>query len=48
MLSDATTGMFITANAPACTMFGYTKEEIVGQNVGMISSGVGESHYAIR
>ena len=37
---DPATGRFIEINEPGCRMFGYTKEELVDQDIGFLSSGV--------
>jgi diguanylate cyclase (GGDEF)-like protein/PAS domain S-box-containing protein len=39
-LSDVATGQFIDVNPVGCAMFGYTREEIIGSDIGMLSSGV--------
>jgi PAS domain-containing protein len=39
-ISDPATGRFIEVNQPACNMFGYTKGELIGQDVDTLSSGV--------
>jgi diguanylate cyclase (GGDEF)-like protein/PAS domain S-box-containing protein len=39
-ISDPTTGRFIEVNQPACRMFGYTKSELIGQDVDTLSSGI--------
>jgi diguanylate cyclase (GGDEF)-like protein/PAS domain S-box-containing protein len=39
-ISDPATGRFIEVNEPACRMFGYTKNELIGQDVDTLSSGV--------
>jgi PAS domain S-box-containing protein len=39
-ISDPTTGIFIEANAPGCRMFGFTRAELVGSDIAILSSGV--------
>ncbi len=34
------TGKFVEVNQPGCSMFGYNREEIIGGDIGMLSSGV--------
>ncbi|MGE5512959.1 MAG: PAS domain S-box protein [Bacteroidota bacterium] len=38
-LSDIKTGWFIDVNPAGCEMFGYTRDEIVGADIGLLSSG---------
>ena len=37
---DPTTGGFIDVNQAACSMFGYNKTELIGCNIGTLSSGI--------
>jgi len=37
-ISDPATGTFIEVNAPGCTMFGYTRAELVGRDIALLSS----------
>ena len=37
---DPTTGGFTDVNQAACSMFGYNKTELIGCNIGMLSSGI--------
>jgi PAS domain S-box-containing protein len=39
-ISDPATGIFIEANAPGCAMFGYTRTELVGRDIAILSSGI--------
>jgi len=39
LIADPATGGFIDANRAACSMFGYNKTELVGCNIGTLSSG---------
>jgi diguanylate cyclase (GGDEF)-like protein/PAS domain S-box-containing protein len=39
-ISDPASGRFIEVNEPACRMFGYTRSELIGQDVDTLSSGV--------
>jgi PAS domain S-box-containing protein len=39
-ISDPATGMFIEANAPGCRMFGFTRSELIGSDIAILSSGV--------
>jgi PAS domain S-box-containing protein len=39
-ISDPATGKFIEANAPGCAMFGYDKVDLIGRDIGMLSSGI--------
>ncbi len=36
---DAATGRFIDVNGPGCLMFGYSRTELIGGEIGMLSSG---------
>jgi PAS domain S-box-containing protein len=40
-ISDPATGRFVEVNGPGCTMFGYDKDEIIGGDIGLLSSGIG-------
>lgn len=39
-ISDQVTRRFIEANKSGCAMFGYSESELIGENIGFISSGV--------
>ena len=39
-VSNPVTGRFIEINQPGCSMFGYTKSELVGRDIETLSSGV--------
>lgn len=39
-IADSTTGKFIEVNRSGCRMFGYSKAEIIGQNIAFLSSGI--------
>jgi PAS domain S-box-containing protein len=39
-VADSTTGKFIEINRPGCRMFGYSREEIIGADIGLLSSGI--------
>jgi diguanylate cyclase (GGDEF)-like protein/PAS domain S-box-containing protein len=39
-VADSTTGKFIEVNRPGCRMFGYSREEIIGADIGLLSSGI--------
>jgi diguanylate cyclase (GGDEF)-like protein/PAS domain S-box-containing protein len=39
-LSDPDTGTFVDVNPPACSMFGYTREELIGREIKILSSDV--------
>jgi diguanylate cyclase (GGDEF)-like protein/PAS domain S-box-containing protein len=39
-ISDPNTGRFIDVNPPGCSMFGYSREELIGRDIAMLSSGV--------
>lgn len=39
-ISDPATGHFIEINQPGCKMFGYPKDELLGRDVDLLSSGV--------
>ena len=39
-ISDPVTGKFIAVNAPGCAMFGYGRVDLIGCDIGMLSSGV--------
>ena len=39
-LTDPTTGRFIEVNMAGCAMFGYTKAEIIGRDISLLSSGI--------
>jgi PAS domain S-box-containing protein len=38
-ISDPATGRFIEVNQPGCDMFGYSKAELIGSDIGFLSSG---------
>jgi diguanylate cyclase (GGDEF)-like protein/PAS domain S-box-containing protein len=39
-ISDPDTGTFIDVNPAGCSMFGYAREELVGRQIALLSSGV--------
>jgi len=39
-ITDPTTGRFIEVNTAGCAMFGYTKAEIIGEDISLLSSGI--------
>jgi PAS domain S-box-containing protein len=39
-ISDQVTGRFVEVNKAGCAMLGYSEAEIVGENIGFISSGI--------
>jgi diguanylate cyclase (GGDEF)-like protein/PAS domain S-box-containing protein len=39
-LSDPDTGTFVDVNPPGCSMFGYTREELIGRAIATLSSDV--------
>ncbi|HEY5239584.1 MAG TPA: PAS domain-containing sensor histidine kinase [Rhizomicrobium sp.] len=39
-ISDPHTGRFIDVNAPGCLMFGYSRAELIGLDIGALSSGI--------
>ncbi len=39
-ISDPATGKFIEINGPGCRMFGYEREELIGRDIELLSSGV--------
>jgi PAS domain S-box-containing protein len=39
-ISDLGTGQFIEINRPGCAMFGYGKDDLVGRDIGLLSSGI--------
>ena len=39
-ISNPSTGRFIEVNQPGCHMFDYDKAELIGRDVGALSSGV--------
>ena len=38
-ISNPATGRFIEINQPGCRMFGYAKSELIGRDIGTLSSG---------
>ena len=39
-ISNPSTGRFIEVNQPGCDMFDYDKAELIGRDIGALSSGV--------
>src|SRR5580658_7363883 len=39
-ISDPATGRFVDVNVAGCEMYGYSKGEIVGGDIGLLSSGI--------
>lgn len=39
-ITDPSTGRFIEVNTAGCAMYGYTKAEIIGQDIALLSSGI--------
>ena len=40
LISDPATGKYVEANENGCAMFGYSKAELIGCDIGMLSSGI--------
>ena len=38
-ITEADTGRFVDVNPPGCTMFGYSRDELIGNDIVMLSSG---------
>ena len=39
-ITDPATGRFIEVNTAGCAMYGYTRAELIGQDIALLSSGV--------